>query len=139
MPDKWPKDYRDIFWREYPRRVAKKAAMTLLDRIHKKGDLDFNRLIEAVRLYASAVNGREMRYVLHPSTWLNGERWDDEPAAIAGKPASFLNQQHQAEIQRTRELIARKMAGRPTEAEFDAQFERLGLSHLRVKRQETLQ
>jgi hypothetical protein len=29
--------------------------------------------------YAKSVEGSDPKFVAHPATWLNGERWDDEP------------------------------------------------------------
>ena len=35
-------------------------------------------LIDSMRKFASAVKGKDTKYIPHPSTWLNGECWDDE-------------------------------------------------------------
>jgi hypothetical protein len=71
-------DFVDQFWRAYPRRVAKKAAVAALDRVRRSDEVDFPRLLDAVRQYARSVAGKDMQYVAHPATWLNQGRWDDE-------------------------------------------------------------
>lgn len=78
----WPTDYRERFWDAYPRKVAKKYALSILDRVKKSGEVPFEILISAVQLYARSMVGREMQYVKHPSTWLAQGCWDDAPEAI---------------------------------------------------------
>lgn len=76
--DDWPEDYQDRFWREYPRRIAKKAAMRALEKVKREGVL-WLKLIAAVRLYAQHCAARgEPEYIKHPATWLNGGCWEDE-------------------------------------------------------------
>jgi hypothetical protein len=86
----WPENAFEVFWLQYPRRVAKKAARSAFERVRKSGEVDFDTLVAGVRNYAAAVAGKDMQYVAHPATWLNQGRWDDEPAAIAGKPANSV-------------------------------------------------
>lgn len=67
----------DRFWAVYPRKAAKiraRAAWTKATKTH-----DPERLIEAAKVYAQRTAGEERRYLPHPTTWLSGERWDDEP------------------------------------------------------------
>jgi hypothetical protein len=71
------------FWAAYPRKTDKAKSRKAWDKAAKKKDPDF--LIAAAGLYANAKRGTEQRFILHPSTWLNGERWEDEdrPAVLA--------------------------------------------------------
>lgn len=80
----WPEDYLELFWDLYPRRVAKKAAARALDKVRKAREVPFEVLIAAVKIYASAVRGKDMQYIAHPATWLNAGRWDDDPRALCG-------------------------------------------------------
>lgn len=66
--------FNDIFWRAYPRRVAKKVAWKSLQRINPDEELR-DRMISAVRRYAEST---DPKYLAHPATWLNQERWEDE-------------------------------------------------------------
>ena len=78
MDDKWPDDWFAQFWAAYPRRVAKKDAFRALDRVRRNNEVEFGRLISAVREFARSVRGKDPQYVCHPSTYVNGGRWDDE-------------------------------------------------------------
>lgn len=76
----------DQFWSEYPRRVAKKAAVRAWNKIPVTSRAEV--IIGAMR-YARSVRGMEVRFVAHPATWLNGERWTDEVETAATEPAAW--------------------------------------------------
>ena len=63
------------FWALYPRRVAKKAARIAWDRIPSK---QHQIILESLFEWARIWNGRDLDYIPHPATWLNGERWEDD-------------------------------------------------------------
>lgn len=67
----------DAFWAEYPRKVGKGAARKAW--LKAIGKTDQGRIIDAARGYAArvAAEGTEIKYVKHPSPWLNDERWAD--------------------------------------------------------------
>jgi hypothetical protein len=69
----------DTFWRAYPRKVSKGDARNCFTRAIKKTTLA--KMLEALAWQRNQPqwlkNGGA--YVPHASTWLNGERWDDEP------------------------------------------------------------
>ena len=67
------------WWLAYPLRVAKGKARKLYLKIRAK--LDADTLEAAARRYAAAVAGKDPEFIAHPTTWLNGERWLDEPPA----------------------------------------------------------
>ena len=67
----------DEFWQAYPRRVAKGAARKVWDRIVKNTPPEL--IIKGAQRYA-ADPSREERFTAHPATWLNAERWGDEPS-----------------------------------------------------------
>jgi hypothetical protein len=66
----------DEFWTTYPRRSAKGAARRAWSRA--AAVTDPHAIIAGAARYASDPN-REDTYTAHPATWLNGERWLDEP------------------------------------------------------------
>ena len=80
----WPEDFDEIFWETYPRRISKKAALKSLDKIRRSGEVPFEVLLSAVKVYARSVIGKDMKFVAHPATWLNAGRWDDDPDALVG-------------------------------------------------------
>jgi hypothetical protein len=75
-------DKFQAFWSAYPRKVARGAAVKSWGAAIKRG-AEPDRVIAAVVAFAVTVSGKDAEYVPHASTWLNQERYDDEPAANA--------------------------------------------------------
>lgn len=67
----------NLFWDYYPRKVGKGNARKAYSKAYQKLGGD-GKLIMAVSNYAESVKTKETRFIPHPSTWLNHERWDDE-------------------------------------------------------------
>jgi putative intracellular protease/amidase len=95
----------DRFWQAYPRHVAKATARKAWHRALRLG-ADPTDVIRGAERYAADPN-REPTYTAHPTTWLNGGRWQDDPLpartstpvsraeatirAVAGGPAPPLD------------------------------------------------
>lgn len=83
-----PKPVDDLdftaFWAAYPRKTDKGHGRTAWHAAIKKG-ADPLAIISGAERYAAHVAAArtESRFVPHPATWLNGERWDDQLPAIA--------------------------------------------------------
>ncbi len=69
------------FWKVCPRKVAKGAAEKAWRKAAKEAAPE--RLIAAMKAYASATAGKDPDFIAHPATWLNQRRWEDE----TGKPS----------------------------------------------------
>ena len=67
-------DEFNIWYNEYPKHVAKGAAIKAFKTARKKVELE--TILVATRLYAKVKSGSE--FVMNPATWLNGECWSDE-------------------------------------------------------------
>ena len=70
----------DLFWEAYPNKKGKGAARKAFENAIKKG-VTSDVLIDAVNRQRRGAqwtkdNGQ---YIPHPATWLNQERWEDEP------------------------------------------------------------
>ena len=65
----------DQWWDTYPRKVEKYKAATLFPKIRL--EVEFDTLIKATEKYAEAVKDKEKKFIPHPTTWLNGRRWND--------------------------------------------------------------
>ena len=52
--------------------------------------LEADLLADAMR-YAAAQAGKDQTYTKHPTTWLNGKCWLDEPVSAAVRPHSYLD------------------------------------------------
>ena len=65
------------FWENYPRKVGKKKAMQAWNKI-KQDDGSIERILEALKEQKETKQWQSNRFIPHPSTWLNQERWNDE-------------------------------------------------------------
>lgn len=66
----------DRFYQMYPRKVGKLAAKKAFFLALKKSSAQ--KIIDAALEYNRACAGKDKKFIPHPSTWLNQERWDDE-------------------------------------------------------------
>lgn len=82
MKPHWPTDAFEQWWQHYPRRVAKKFAHRVFERLRRSGEVPFEVLLSATQNYARSVVGKDMKYVAHPASWLNAGRWDDDENAL---------------------------------------------------------
>jgi hypothetical protein len=64
------------FWEAYPRRVGRGDAAKAWAKAVAKADPEV--IIQGAARYAADPN-RAPEYTAHPATWLNGERWADDP------------------------------------------------------------
>ena len=78
-------DRFDEFWHRYPRKVGKGHAQKAYAKAIKK--VDHDELIYALSQQIPAMESKEPQYRPHPATWLNSERWNDEPE----QPTSTYN------------------------------------------------
>lgn len=70
----------DKFWDLYPRKINKKKSKQIFLSLAKKKDFDFEKvlseLLKQTKLESwTKDNGQ---FIPHPTTWLNGEKWNDE-------------------------------------------------------------
>ena len=68
-------DRFDIFWKKYPRKVAKPNAQKAWLKI-KPDDALTQKMIVAID--KQGLCNREIQFVPHPASWLNAQRWEDE-------------------------------------------------------------
>ena len=68
-----------IFWAKYPRKIAKIDALRIWTRVVDKEGADPNEIIRAVAGYVSEIESKktEDRFIKHPATFLNLDRWRD--------------------------------------------------------------
>lgn len=89
----WPVDYEQQFWKAYPKRVDKAAALKKLKLVWRSDRVPWGVLISAVQRYAQLV--RDPQYTKSPLVWLNKGCWDDEvPDTSAVQPAEVPGQVH---------------------------------------------
>lgn len=75
----------DDFWQAYPRKAARKSAVRAWVKLKPKPELQAE-IANAARVWADAfVFPADLTYCPHPATWLNGERWKEEPPKSGGQ------------------------------------------------------
>lgn len=68
----------DQFWKKYPLKVAKRAAMRAFESAKKRGS--FEQILAGLDRYISQ---QDPQFYCHAATWLNADRWLDERKAAA--------------------------------------------------------
>jgi hypothetical protein len=72
----------DLFWSDYPRKVAKEGARKAFAKAAKIASVE--TILAGVRRFAADPNLPEKQFIPHPATWLNRGSWDDEPLPDRG-------------------------------------------------------
>jgi hypothetical protein len=69
----------DAFWRAYPRKVGKGAAVKAWSKIKPNDELQ-QKILTAIEAQKKTDQWSRDggQYIPHPATWLNAARWDDE-------------------------------------------------------------
>jgi DNA-binding Lrp family transcriptional regulator len=88
-------DQFEEFWKLYPRKVGKPTAKQRWDTLSKKPSKDqpdFETIKKAIQEQSKSDQWQDPKYIPHPSTWINGERWEDElPAPSKPTPPKGSN------------------------------------------------
>ena len=71
-------DRFDTFWKHYPRKVSKPNALKAWLKLKPDDDLT-KKIISAVS--KQNLSAREEKFIPHPASWLNAQRWEDEVMA----------------------------------------------------------
>jgi hypothetical protein len=71
----------ETFYRQYPKHVAKAAALKAYRAVITKGLATPEELLAGAMRYAAERSGQDARFTKHPATWLHGGCWADEPHA----------------------------------------------------------
>ena len=77
----------DYFWNSYPRRIGRGAALKAFKAATKKTQA--SELVAAASAYADRAAGMDPKYIPHPATWLNQERWLDQPDPLSRRDATM--------------------------------------------------
>lgn len=73
--------FERVFWSKYPKKVGKKAAFKSFKAVMKqvdRGKVHYGEFMTGFEKYVSSMQGKDLQYVKHFATWLNGEHWTDE-------------------------------------------------------------
>ena len=75
----------DTFWKIYPRKVDKGKAKTKWEMICQKPSKErpsWKQISGAIREQKKSDRWQNKKYIPHPTTWLNQQRWLDDPAEM---------------------------------------------------------
>lgn len=78
-PDEWLEAFDAHFWPAYPRKVSKPAALRAWRRIKPHDDDRFNTIMDGLDRWVAYWQDKDRDVICHPATWLNGQRWEDQP------------------------------------------------------------
>ena len=92
----------DKYWEQYPKKVGKANAKKSFTKINPDDEL-FNKIMAS--LEHQKTTWTELKFIPHASTWLNGERWNDE----VDKPFSEIFDYNQM-LQETAKLTTSERA-----------------------------
>lgn len=98
-PSKEPPSSFDDFWKAYPRKVGKQAALKAFMKAIK--DAPAEEVIAGAIRYANDPN-RSDTFTAHPTTWLNAGRWTDGPLSERILTADEKRAQEQKRIEERR-------------------------------------
>ena len=76
-------DKFEIFWNEYPRHDNKQKTIKWFEKNNPSNEL-LEIMLEKIRLLKQTNQWKNKQYIPMPTTWLNGNRWEDE--VIIEKP-----------------------------------------------------
>lgn len=108
----YPDDFEE-FWRIYPRHEDKKKAFKVWQTALKNG-ATADEIIAGAARYAKYRAGEPEQYTKHPSTWLNGDCWENEysTAGISYGSGQYGSRLSPEEAALNREAIASTFADR---------------------------
>lgn len=91
--DNKEKEYSDhfmTFWEKYPKKVGKKKAFTAWQKANCENGI-LSEVMKGVDAYREHClkEETEQRFIAHPTTWLNNERWTDEYSTDNNEPEYF--------------------------------------------------
>lgn len=91
----------DKFWNAYPRKENKGAARKAWAKALAKADAQ--TIVAAALAYRDDPN-REPEFTAHAASWLNGERWDDEPLPARGSKSENRMRDLARDVERITQL-----------------------------------
>ena len=96
----------EVFWQAYPRKESKPAAKKAFDKIHPDEEL-MQKIISSINSWKQSAQWQENggQFIPYPASWLNQQKWNDQPSVSSSAPAS-------ASVQQRRVLPAQDFAQR---------------------------
>jgi hypothetical protein len=77
------------FWQQYPRKTAKANAQSAWNRLKANAELQATILHDLAQRKQVDHQWRDVAFVPHPATYLNGKRWEDEIVKPSSPPTAL--------------------------------------------------
>jgi hypothetical protein len=102
-----------VFWTQYPRKVAKRAAQASWNRLNELDQKEaLDALVNHLKYWKLKETSKE--FIPHPATWLNQGRWEDEidlTESVIKKPQMPWYSSEELTLAKCRELSITPYAG----------------------------
>lgn len=101
------------FWSAYPRKEAKQNALRAFEKINPDEEL-LSLMLEAIEKQKRSEQWQEDggRFIPHPTTWLNGRRWEDQLPEAKPKPGyGGYSQRSYADQDESMESVLARLRG----------------------------
>ena len=79
----------DVFWKTYPRKVSKAAAIKVWSRLKPKDALVQAIIKDVERRKNTEWKDKDKQYIPYPATYLNQRRWEDEEDSGTVQPIKY--------------------------------------------------
>jgi len=86
----------DVFYKQYPRKVGKANALKSWLKLNPNQEL-FELILNALAKQIAVWD--DPQFILHPTTWLNGRRWEDETVVMPGAKKKISVYKNEGESQ----------------------------------------
>lgn len=110
----------DAFWKLYPNRVGRAAAKASFVKARSKVELD--PLMAGLRRYVGKTDDRAW---CNPTTWLNQERWTDEPPAPIARAGPGPSRRNNPVLDAANALMEKLDAVSPSQTQGNQPYPRL--------------
>jgi len=77
------REFEEIFWPKVVKKLAKADAVKAWAKARSKASLE--TIMDGLERYQASKQGEDIKFWVYPATFLNKERWADEPAPIKEK------------------------------------------------------
>lgn len=116
----------ETFWEAYPRKVGKGTARKAFDRLMaRKNAPSLHDLLAGIVRYEASIT--DPRFIAHPTTWLNGERWLDVIESKAEAKPTIMNVRPSIQQAQSQGAAHRLVGG--SEEELLTQIQHLDQEH----------
>jgi len=105
------REFEEVFWPQVVRKVSKSDARKAFPKAREKASLE--AIMVGLQRYQQNLiaMGTEIRFFAHPATFLNGERWADEPEPIIANTGKKYHEQRHENTCNQRQSKGEEFAG----------------------------